>query len=136
MSRSPCSGNCYFAFWLFDPVTRRFNKHDELSSLASPSLHARTKEIRSFHSHGVGGAVHTYAFYRFDGRNIVKTWESEQADDLRPPSNLGDPSDVVLHRTVRALRQGKMAVICEGFVSYERDELLTLTQGERAACKY
>jgi hypothetical protein len=136
LSRAPCSGNCYFAFWMFDPKSKRFGKHDGLSELASPDVDARAKEIRSFHSHGLAGALHTYARYRFVGREIEKVWESEQADDVRAPGSLGGPFDGVFHRTVRARHQGKMEVLCEGFVRYAKDEVLALTRGDRAACKY
>lgn len=136
LSRSPCSGNCYFAFWLFDPKTRRFDKHEGLSSLASPELDAQKKEILSFHSHGLAGALHTHTRYHFVGRDIEKVWESEQADDLHAPGNLGGPFDGVFHRTVRALRQGTMQVLCEGFVNHETDKVLALLHGDPVACKY
>jgi hypothetical protein len=109
--------------------------YEALSGLASPEIDAKARQISSYHSHGMAGAVHTYTRYRFAGREIEKVWESEQDDDMRPPGKVGGASDVVFHRTVRALRRGTMQVLREGFVSYETDEVLALVRGDRLACK-
>lgn len=138
LRRSHCTGNCYYAFWLFDPMTHRFVHDAALSALANPDVDTARREIVEFHHRGVAGADHRIARYRFVDGHLQKTWESEQTDSFSVPVPVPVAPAlqglVLFHRAVRVLKDSKMSLACEAFVDIESDEVVALVSGEKASC--
>jgi hypothetical protein len=83
LQREHCTGNCYYAFFLFKPKLGRFVYDRELSALSSPEFDAVNEQIHEFYHRGGGGEDHRAARYRFVDGALQKLWESDQDTTVR-----------------------------------------------------
>ena len=98
------TGNAGYAYWLFDPATRRFVFSPELSELSNPTPDPRTREITTHSVEGMAGRIYTDRAYRFDNGALVLVREDAQS--------WVDAGRYFL-RTLKERRDGRMETIRE-----------------------
>ncbi|NUP10209.1 MAG: hypothetical protein HOW73_29515 [Polyangiaceae bacterium] len=133
LQREHCAGNCYFAFFLFDPSLERFVHHPGLSALASPRFDSVHQEIEELESRGAGGDDHRAARYRFVDGALQKHWESDQETSLPAAMRPNLPGSLA-RRVVHQRIGGAMKLTCDAFVDLGTNRLVRIDTGSEASC--